>query len=258
MSLHGSRIADLPTPNANRGVFETLLVVGGVPRELDAHLERLAASLAALYEAPLPAAARELAVEHAADTPLGRLRLTATPQPEGEPQLDVVVQPVPRANVLPGWELALDLRSVAVEDWTGAHKWADRRLLEGLDAHAAPEGALLVDRDGSVLETTRANVFAVGPDGVVRTPLADGRILPGVARARVIALTRAAGIELREERLRVKRLLVASELFATGSVRGVEPIRSLDGVAVGGPGPVSALLARELRAQWLGSAVAVS
>ena len=257
MSLHGSRIADLPRPDPACGVFETLLVAGGAPCELDAHLERLAASLRALYDAPLPTAARELALEHARGVRLGRLRLEATPQAGGAPRLDAVVQTVPDATVLPAWELALDLRSVAVEGWQGAHKWADRRLLERLDAHAAPEGALLVDDGGGVLETTRANVFAVGRDGVVRTPPADGRILPGVARARVIALTRAAGIELREQPLPVKRLLVASELFATGSVRGVEPIRSLDGVAVGGPGPVSALLARELRAQWLGSAVAV-
>ncbi|HEX4804332.1 MAG TPA: aminotransferase class IV [Conexibacter sp.] len=257
MSLHGSRFADLPAPDPACGVFETLLVAGGAARELDAHLERLAASLRTLYAADLPVGVRELADAHAAGVELGRLRLTAVPQPGAAPVLDAAVQPVARANVLPGWELALDLRSVAVDGWSGAHKWADRRPLEALDARAAPEGALLVDRDGSVLETTRANVFAVGADGVVRTPPLDGRILPGVARARVLALTRAAGIELREERLRVKQLLAASELFATGSVRGVEPIRSLDGVAVGGPGPVSAALAAELRARWLGSAVAV-
>lgn len=250
-------MADLPQPDPACGVFETLLVAGGAPRELDAHLERLRASVRALYDAPLPDAARRLALERAAGVQLGRLRVTATPQAQAVPRLDVAVQPVARANVLPGWELALDLRSVVVDGWRGARKWADRRLLEALDARAAPEGALLVDRDGSVLETTRANVFALGADGVLRTPPLDGRILPGVARARVIELAHAAGIELREERLRVEQLLVAGELLATGSVRGVEPIRSLDGVAVGGPGPVSAQLARELRARWLGSAVAV-
>ena len=92
---------------------------------------------------------------------------------------------------------------------------------------------------------------------MLRTPPLAGGVLPGVTRARVVALARAAGIEVREEPLRTERLLVARELFATGSVRGVEPIRSLDGVAVGGPGPVTTRLARELRAQWLDSAVAV-
>jgi len=248
----------LPQPDPDRGVFETLLVAGGVPRELDAHLERLRGSLRALYRAALPDGARELARERAAGVRLGRLRLSATPPTGGgEPRLDAAVQQVMPANVLPSWELALDLRTVPLEHWRGAHKWTDRRLLEAIDARAAPEGALLLDaRDGCVLETTRASVFAVGADGVVRTPPLDGRILPGVARARVIALLRAAGLELREESLRLEQLLAASELLATGSVRGVEPIRSVDGVAVGGPGPVSAALARELRALWLGSVVA--
>lgn len=254
MSLHGRQIGELPPPDAARGVFETLLVAGAAPCELDAHLARLRASLEELYATALPAAARRLALEHAAGVELGRLRIAAIPQPDGEPQLDVAVQPVPATNVLPGWEGALDLRSVPVEDWRGAHKWTDRRLLEALDAAAAPEGALLVGGDGGALETTRGNVFAVGADGVVRTPPLDGRILPGVARARVIALTRAAGVELREEPLSLDRLRAARELFATGSVRGLEPIRSLDGTALGGPGPVAARLARELRALWLGGA----
>jgi para-aminobenzoate synthetase/4-amino-4-deoxychorismate lyase len=234
VSLSENRRADLPEPDPSRGVFETLLVAGGVPCELDAHLERLRASLRALYGVALPQDAHELAHERSAGVPLGRLRLSAAPQPGGEPRLDVVVQPLARANVLPGWELGLDLRTVVADGWRWAHKWTDRLLLEALDARAAPEGALLVDSEGSVLETTRANVFAVGADGVVRTPPLDGRILPGVARARVIALTHAAGLALREESLRVEQLLLASELFATGSVRGVE-----------------------LRALWLAGAMAV-
>ncbi len=255
--LQHSRMADLPQPDPAQGIFETMLVVRGVPRELDAHLERLRASLRALYDVALPAPARELALERAAGLALGRLRLSLTPQDGGAPRAEAVAQPVDRVTVLPGWELALDLRSVAADGWNGAHKWADRRLLEQLDAQAAPESALLVDRERGVLETTRANVFAVGEDGVLRTPPLDGGVLPGVTRARVLALARAAGIEVREERLRTEQLLVARELFATGSVRGVEPIRSLDGVAVGGPGPVTTRLAGELRAQWLDSAVAV-
>lgn len=254
-------MTDLPEPDPAAGVFETLLVARGAPVELDAHLERMGASVGELYGAALPAAARELALERAAGVALGRLRLTLTPGVAGAaaPLLDATVQPVDRTTVLPGWELALDLRTVAAGGWRGAHKWADRRALEALDARAAPEAALLVDGDGSVLETTRANVFAVGEDGVLRTPPLDGRILPGIARARAIELARAAGIELREERLTVRQLHAARELFATGSVRGIEPVRSLDGAAIGEPGtgrgPVTTALADELRRAWLGEPV---
>lgn len=250
-------MVDLLQPDPAQGVFETLLVVRGAPRELDAHLERLRASLRALYGVALPAVAHELAYERAAGVALGRLRLSLTPQGDGAPRVEAVAQPVDRVTVLPGWELALDLRSVAADGWDGGHKWADRRLLERIDAGAAPESALLVDRERGVLETTRANVFAVGEDGVLRTPPLEAGVLPGVTRARVVALARAAGVEVREECLATERMLLARELFATGSVRGVEPIRSLDGVAVGGPGPVTKRLARELRAQWLDSAVVV-
>jgi para-aminobenzoate synthetase/4-amino-4-deoxychorismate lyase len=256
-TVQRSRMADSPQPDPAQGVFETLLVVRGVPCELDAHLERLRASLRSLHDVALPAAARELALERAGGLALGRLRLSLTPRGDGAPRVEAVAQAVDRVTVLPGWELALDLRSVAADGWRGAHKWADRRLLERLDAQAAPESALLVDRERGVLETTCANVFAVGEDGVLRTPPLDGGVLPGVTRARVLALARAAGVAVREERLRTEQLLLARELFATGSVRGVEPVRSLDGVAVGGPGPVTAALARELRLQWLGGAVAV-
>jgi len=255
-------MTDLPQPDPAAGVFETLLVARGAPVELGAHLERLGASAGELYGATLPPAARELAGERAAGVELGRLRLTLTPRPDAEPLLEAAVQSVDPATVLPGWELALDLRTVAAGGWRGAHKWADRRPLEALDARAAPEAALLLDGDGSVLETTRANVFALGEDSVLRTPPSDGRILPGIARARVVELARAAGTDVREERLTVRQLHAARELFATGSVRGIEPVRSLDGAAIGEPGtgrgPVTTALADELRRAWLGEPVAAA
>jgi para-aminobenzoate synthetase/4-amino-4-deoxychorismate lyase len=254
----GSRMADRSQPDPAQGVFETLLVVSGVPLELDAHLERLGGSVRALYDAAAPAGARELALARAAGLALGRLRLSLAPPvtAPGALRAEATAQPLDRATVLPGWKLALDLRSAPVEGWNGAHKWADRRLLERLDAGAAPESALLVDRERGALETTRANLFAVGDDGVLRTPPLDGAVLPGLTRARVLALARGAGVEVREERLPLERLLAARELFATGSVRGVEPIRSLDGIVLDGPGPVTAALARELRLRWLGDPAA--
>ena len=65
----------------------------------------------------------------------------------------------------------------------GGHKWIDRRLLESIAHEGEP---LLCDLDAFVLETARANVFCVEPDGRLLTPPADGRILPGVTRDRVL------------------------------------------------------------------------
>ena len=47
------------------------------------------------------------------------------------------------------------------------------------------EQLLIEDVDGDVLETDSANVFAV-IGGVLHTPPADGRLLPGIARDAVL------------------------------------------------------------------------
>jgi para-aminobenzoate synthetase / 4-amino-4-deoxychorismate lyase len=235
-------------PDPARGVFSTMLVVDGRPVELEPHLAQLRESARALYDVELPEHAAELAASEAQDLALGRVRLSCIPR-DGQPRLDASARSVDRAIVLP--RAAIDLRTAPVAGWNGAHKWVDRRLLERLEAAAAPACALLVERDGRVLETARANVFALGRDGVLRTPPADGAILPGVTRAAAIALARERGIDVREEPLSLDALRAARELFATGSVRGVEPVRSIDGVAIRGDGAVGRAIADALRRRWL-------
>jgi len=235
-------------PDPAAGVFETLLVVAGRPVELDAHLARLRASCEALYGAALPASAVELAREGAAGLDLGRLRLTAVPAGAGGTDLAVAATAaaVDPAVVFPAGADAVELRSLLLPDGLGAHKWVDRRALEGI---GDPGAALLVDDGDAVLEAGNANVFALG-DGALLTPPLDGRILPGIARGATIELARAAGVEVREERLPRDRLAAAAEAFLTNSVRGVQPLRSLDGGPLPPPGAVSRLLGAGLRRRW--------
>lgn len=238
-------------PDPLRGVFETLLVLAGKPIELDAHLRRLRGSLDDLYDASLPADASEQVLADAQKLDVGRLRLTATPRDDAI-GLEVVAVPIDAAIVFPPWELGPELRTHAVAGWCGGHKWADRRLLEDLEAQASPAAPLLLDDDGAVLETTRANIFVVRGDGTLVTPPTDGRILPGVARTRAIEVAGEAGIEPVEAELTRADLDSASEIFLTGSVRGVELVRSIDGVAVGLPEPsVAETIATALRARWM-------
>jgi para-aminobenzoate synthetase / 4-amino-4-deoxychorismate lyase len=82
------------------------------------------------------------------------------------------------------------------------------------------------------------------------TPPADGRILPGIARRRVLEVAAAAGIETGEERLRLDDLR-AGEVFLAGSVRGVEPVRSVDGSALPAVDLVSRRVASDLKRRWL-------
>jgi para-aminobenzoate synthetase / 4-amino-4-deoxychorismate lyase len=233
-------------PDPAKGVFETTLVVDGRAVEIDAHLARLEASLDALYGLPLPAEASSLIEEGAAGLALGRLRLTVVP---GQAP-SVKTAAVDGALVFP--KEASDLAPVTVPGGIGAHKWADRRLLDRASEELAPATPLVVDEDGSVLEGSRSNVFAVR-DGAVTTPPADGRILPGVARARAIEVAQAAGIEVVERSLSIEELARADEVFMTGGVRGVEPVGRCARVGEWDSGEITARVGAELRRAWLGT-----
>lgn len=248
----------LPHADPGGGVFETMLVIAGRPVELDAHLDRLETSVAALYGAAIPPETRAAALGRAAAIEHGKLRVALVPARDGDPPegragtlgLGIEAAEVEAGAIFPGWKRAAALRGSVVGGGLGEHKWADRRLLGALEEAAAPgELPLLLDADGSVLEASRASVFAVLGERIV-TPPTDGRILPSIARRQAIEAARAAGIELREERLRLDELRGA-EAFLTGSVRGVEPVRAIDGAELAPPGELSERVAADLRRRWL-------
>lgn len=236
-------------PDPGKGVFETLLVADGGPVELDAHLARLGRSVEEVFCEPAPDA-REEVLARTGGIGLGRLRLTVARDDSGRLGTEIVTAEVEPEAVFPGPERGAALRSVAAEGGLGAHKWVDRELLVDAEAEAPGTVPLLVDGDGAALEAGRANVFAVR-DGVLITPPLDGRILPGIARARVIEAAREAGIEVREERVALEELRGDEEVFLTGSVRGVEPAVSLDGDPLPRSGPLTERLAAALRRRWL-------
>jgi para-aminobenzoate synthetase/4-amino-4-deoxychorismate lyase len=245
-------VSDLLWPDPAIGVFETLLIVDGSPIELQAHLERIGQSVRELFGVKLPEGTRELALEHASPLPLGRLRLTVAPSLDGVLGADVVTATVDSESVFPSWERSIALSPFVVHGGIGAHKWADRTGLEWARSLES-EGhlPLVLDAGREVLEASRANVFAVEHE-VLITPAADGRILPGVTRARVIETAHSLGIELREESLGLDRLIAAGEAFLTGSVRGVEPVRSVGESELRGCGDVVAGVVAELKKIWIG------
>ncbi|HTZ87753.1 MAG TPA: aminotransferase class IV, partial [Solirubrobacteraceae bacterium] len=111
---------------------------------------------------------------------------------------------------------------------------------------------LVLDEGQEVLEASRANVFAV-EDGTLVTPAADGRILPGVARAKAIETARALGIQVREEPLTVQRVIESGEAFLTGSIRGVEPVSALGEAELAPLGELVGELSAELERSWTGA-----
>jgi para-aminobenzoate synthetase/4-amino-4-deoxychorismate lyase len=242
-----------PTVDRAQGVFETLLVHAGAPIELGAHLERLSASLAALYDAPPPPRLAAEVARRARGIELGRLRIDVRAA-AGIATAELRAERVDAADFFPAWERGAQLHSLDCPGGLGAHKWADRRALEAAPAGTLP---LLLDRGGEVLEAGRANVF-VARGGALFTPAADGRVLPGIARAGAIAAAREAGIEVSEGPLARAELFGADEVFLTGSVRGVEPARALDGEPLPARTEISRRVGAGLRRRWLGALAAVA
>ncbi len=119
-----------------------------------------------------------------------------------------------------------------------------------LAKHAAREAgadeAIFVDDDGSVLEGASDNIFAV-KGGVLFTPPADGRILEGITRGRVLELAAARGYEVRVQPVSLDFVLGADEMFLTSSVLTVVPIVRVDGRAIGNgrPGPVARTMCQD-------------
>jgi len=237
------------SPDPAKGVFETMLVLAGRPVELEAHLRRLDASLASLFGANLPPATRREVVERARPVEHGKLRVTVVPDKRPF-AATIATTEVARPLVFPDREAAVELRSVVVDGGLGAHKWADRSLLEAAERDGTPGAvALLLDRDGWVLEASRGSVFSV-QDGKLITPPIDGRILPGIARRGAIEVAAAQGFETREEMLTLADLL-EGEAFLAGSVRGIEPVSRIDGRDLAAVYLTSSRIAGGLKRRWL-------
>ena len=248
------------TPRPSAGVFSSLLVTDGETRGLAAHLARLEASVRGLYGKDLPPSLHAQLDSCLAARPSGRLRITV--RPVGGPlQATVEVVPLASPPAPPSFlSNSVTLHPVAVPGGIGAHKYRDRRLLAELSVRMrlSPERQqlLLVDETGELLETDRANVFAV-IDGVLLTPPADGRLLPGTTRAAVLRAARSRGIRAGQKPLTLDELAEATEVFVTNAVAGVIPVTAIAGARLGWPsGPVAAAESGHLR--WAPGPVAAT
>jgi para-aminobenzoate synthetase / 4-amino-4-deoxychorismate lyase len=203
--------ADRPDPAL--GVFETILVHGGTPVDLRAHLARLERSVETLYGSALPDDLETRIIAAVATAPLQRLRVVATSTHVDVDPQSLSAEPPPDP---------VSLAPAVLPGGIGAHKWRDRRLLDEL-AERLGAVPLLLDLDGDVLEAGYANLFIVEGTHLVTPPL-DGRQLPGTVRARVLALHPAS-----EERLTLDRVAAADEILLASSIRGIHPARLADG-----------------------------
>ncbi len=225
----------LTRPNPEAGLLETLAVRDGEPDDLDLHLARLAAGVLKIWSAELPRDLETRVRSAGAGHGLARLRIVARPGPGG---LACEIDCSPVGN---GSE-PIGLRPLLLPGGLGAHKWADRALVDAASIDGAV--ALFVDADGAVLEAGHANVWLVEGDRLV-TPPADGRLLPGVVRKRLLADTNPAGYTTAEEGFGLGRLERADAIVLSSSVSLARA------AALEGASPAAGPAAR-LRAHLLG------
>ncbi|MDP1680146.1 MAG: branched-chain-amino-acid transaminase [Burkholderiales bacterium] len=251
------------------GVFEGIRFYHGRSFRLDAHLDRLYRSAAALrltipYDrAALIAATNETIAAFGARN--GYLRLVVT---RGEGRLGLDPSTCARGNT---FILADHLALVSEDTRDGGARLivaATRRLSpDGLDprikslnylnhilarmeaTNAGADEAILLNAQGRVAEGTADNIFIVRSGALLTPPATDGA-LEGITRAVVLGLAAALHIPARETSLATYDLYTADEAFLTGTGAELIPVREVDGRTLGAcPGPVFARLMTAFRIQ---------
>jgi branched-chain amino acid aminotransferase len=215
------------------GVFETVRAHRGRPLLFAAHHARLAASCAALGLAAPPAAAeladrvtRLLASVRLPDAAVKIVRyreLNRTAE-----LLTARTLPYSAPDYLRGFRLTI-FRQGARDGRLTGHKslnYLENLLARQAARDAGHDEALFVTPDDRVLEGSASTLFIV-KDGHAHTPPLSVGVLPGVARARVLALI---GPERAHETpLTLGDVLAADEVFLTNALMGVMPVCTLDG-----------------------------
>ena len=243
------------------GVFETILVVGGKPRELTPHLDRLDRSAAMLDMLPPPRAEFERAVELVIGNWTGSeefaLKLVYTRGVEGGDgtptgfalgmeigakvlkqraeglsavTLDRGIEP-DLADRAP-W-LLLGAKSLSYAINMAAIREAERR--------GAAE-VIFTTSDGSVLEGPTSTVILVRGKTLVTPPSKLG-ILPGTTQYALFRAAERAGWTVLVEPIQTSELYDAEGVFLASSVRKITRVTTLDGKQL----PDSSALLTELQ-----------
>jgi len=108
--------------------------------------------------------------------------------------------------------------------------------LEAIDS--GYEEAIMLDFRGFVSEGPGENLFIV-KNSKIYTPQAHASILPGITRDSVIRIATDFDINVIETDIVRSMLYNADEAFFTGTAAEITPIRQIDGIVIGRPGPIT-------------------
>jgi branched-chain amino acid aminotransferase len=108
--------------------------------------------------------------------------------------------------------------------------------LEVLDSGC--DEAVMLDFRGFVSEGPGENIFLV-KDYVLLTPPEHASILAGITRDSVIKIAADLGYTVKETDIVRNMLYNADEAFYTGTAAEITPIREIDSIVLGPPGPIT-------------------
>jgi branched-chain amino acid aminotransferase len=100
------------------------------------------------------------------------------------------------------------------------------------------EEAILLDDKGHVSEGTGENIFVIR-NGVIHTPPQTAGILDGINRKTCVQIARDLGYELVERDIARAEVALADEVFLTGTACELTPLREIDDIEIGPPGPIT-------------------
>jgi 4-amino-4-deoxychorismate lyase len=243
------------------GLFETIACLGGRPRFLELHLERLARGCVRLgIEFPDREELRREILAQAAEAPRAIVKVLLTRGIAAARGYATAGTERPtRVTLRYAWEReASDAATAGVRVRTAALRLGEIPALAGLkhlnrleqvlarrewNAGEIAE-ALMFSSSGRLISGVMSNVFLVAGGGL-RTPLLDRCGVAGIMRAVVLREAARAGIAAEEAPLEAADLAGARELFLTSALIGVRPVRELDGRACE-IGPLTRELQRRL------------
>jgi len=114
-------------------------------------------------------------------------------------------------------------------------------------ANSGYDEAIMLNERGHVAEGSGENIFAVRRGLLMTPPTCDG-VLEGITRESVMEIAMSLGIDVCERTLTRSDLVLADELFFTGTAAEIVPIREVDDHFIGEPGPITRRIQEKFQA----------
>ena len=240
------------------GVYEVVAIWKGSAVDLKPHMDRLERSMSELEfrntpkRSSLGVIAKEVVRVNRVQTGILYIQINRGTAPRNHPfpagEINCSVVMTVRHGLGPSVSEIQNGVALKVQD---DQRWQRRDiktigLLPNVLAKQAAKSsgafeALLIDPDGTVTESSAANVWLVDQDGTLVTRPLGSEILGGITRARVMSIASDAGYSTKEAVFTLDEVLSAREVFLTGTTTFVLPVVNVDHavIANGHPGNTS-------------------